>query len=423
MKSNLEPSAQEVLSGLVERVTFHNGENGFCVLRTKARGHRDLVTVIGHAAVISAGEWITASGEWINDRAHGQQFKARFLKTSAPSSIDGIEKYLGSGMIRGIGPVYAKKMVKAFGEKVFDVIEAEPDRLREVTGIVVRAKRITDAEDRPGDHGLPAQQRGRNRPGGSHLQDLRRGRRAGDDREPLSACPRHPRDWFQERRRDRDEARHRKDRDDPAARRHILCFELSNVSPPIGRAIRGAMVYSTESGKIPPELNLSDSSLLVMSLFRDPLAAVEISRNERHSHEVGNVVRLHLLNDGGPVVFGRPRADAQVVSDELGRQPLQEKGQDLSLALCQQRLSGVEFLDFVWIIASFVGARQGFFDGDQQRLGVERLLYKIEGSRLHRQDGSWNVAVRCYHDDRRVSHRSDDVPEKFDAAHAGKLVI
>ena len=62
-------------------------------------------------------------------------FKARFLKTSAPSSIDGIEKYLGSGMIRGIGPVYAKKMVKAFGEKIFDVIEAEPDRLREVTGI------------------------------------------------------------------------------------------------------------------------------------------------------------------------------------------------------------------------------------------------------------------------------------------------
>jgi helix-hairpin-helix protein len=93
------------------------------------------VTVVGHAAIISAGEWVIASGEWINDRAHGQQFKARFLKTSAPSSIDGIEKYVGSGMIRGIGPFYAKKMVKAFGEKVFDVIEAEPDRLREVTGI------------------------------------------------------------------------------------------------------------------------------------------------------------------------------------------------------------------------------------------------------------------------------------------------
>jgi exodeoxyribonuclease V alpha subunit len=146
MKSAPEPSTQEVLTGLVERVTFHNAENGFCVLRAKARGHRDLVTVVGHAAIISAGEWITASGEWINDRTHGQQFKARFLKTSAPSSIDGIEKYLGSGMIRGIGPVYAKKMVKAFGEKVFDIIEAEPNRLREVTRIgTVRAKRITDA--------------------------------------------------------------------------------------------------------------------------------------------------------------------------------------------------------------------------------------------------------------------------------------
>jgi exodeoxyribonuclease V alpha subunit len=135
MKPQPHLSTQEVLAGLVERVTFHNTENGFCVLRAKARGHRDLVTVIGHAATIVAGEWITASGEWINDRSHGQQFKARFLKTSEPTSIDGIEKYLGSGMIRGIGPVYAKKLVRAFGEKVFDTIEAEPERLREVPGI------------------------------------------------------------------------------------------------------------------------------------------------------------------------------------------------------------------------------------------------------------------------------------------------
>ena len=96
--------------------------------------------------MVAPGEWITASGEWVNDRAHGQQFKARFIRTDAPSSVEGIEKYLGSGMIRGIGPVYARKLVRAFGEKVFDVIEAEPERLREVTGIGrVRAKRITDA--------------------------------------------------------------------------------------------------------------------------------------------------------------------------------------------------------------------------------------------------------------------------------------
>jgi len=146
MKPQPAPSTQEVLAGLVERVTFHNPENGFCVLRAKARGHRDLVTVVGHAAIISAGEWITATGEWINDRTHGQQFKARFLRTSAPTSTEGIEKYLSSGMIRGIGPVYAKKLVRAFSEKVFDVIEAEPDRLRQIDGIgPVRAERIVAA--------------------------------------------------------------------------------------------------------------------------------------------------------------------------------------------------------------------------------------------------------------------------------------
>jgi exodeoxyribonuclease V alpha subunit len=79
MKPRTEPSTQEVRAGLVERITFHNGENGFCVLRAKARGHRDLVTVVGHAATISVGEWITVSGEWVNDRTHGQQFRARFL--------------------------------------------------------------------------------------------------------------------------------------------------------------------------------------------------------------------------------------------------------------------------------------------------------------------------------------------------------
>ena len=143
------PSVQpdrEVLAGIVERVTFHNAESGFCVLRVKARGHRELVTIVGHAAAIAAGEWVTAAGEWVNDRTHGQQFKARFMKTSAPTTAEGIERYLGSGMIRGIGPVYAKKLVRGFGEAVFDVIEAAPDRLREVDGIgAVRARRIVEA--------------------------------------------------------------------------------------------------------------------------------------------------------------------------------------------------------------------------------------------------------------------------------------
>ena len=133
----------EVLAGLVDRVTFHNPENGFCVLRVKARGQRDLITVLGHAAMISAGEFVQVSGTWINDRTHGVQFRASFLKATAPTTVEGIEKYLASGMIRGIGLVYAKKLVRAFGEAVFDVIEQEPPRLRDVTGIgPKRAERI-----------------------------------------------------------------------------------------------------------------------------------------------------------------------------------------------------------------------------------------------------------------------------------------
>ena len=109
----------------------------------KARGQRDLVAVVGHAATINAGEFISASGWWTTDRDHGVQFKAASVTTTQPTTLEGIEKYLGSGMIRGIGPVYARALVGAFGEAVFDLIEQQPHRLREVTGIgAKRAARI-----------------------------------------------------------------------------------------------------------------------------------------------------------------------------------------------------------------------------------------------------------------------------------------
>jgi exodeoxyribonuclease V alpha subunit len=136
-------ASSEALAGLVERVTFHNPDNGFCVLRVKARGQRDVVTVVGHAPVISAGEFVHAWGTWVNDRSHGPQFKASFLRAAPPTTVEGIEKYLGSGMIRGIGPVYGKRLMRAFGEAVFEVIEQQPERLREVEGIgPKRAQRI-----------------------------------------------------------------------------------------------------------------------------------------------------------------------------------------------------------------------------------------------------------------------------------------
>lgn len=86
-----KPTEVRALAGSIERVTFHNAENGYCVLRIKARGHRDLVTL---------------SGTCVNSREHGQQFKASFLRTSAPTTAEGVEKDLGSGMIRGIGPTH-----------------------------------------------------------------------------------------------------------------------------------------------------------------------------------------------------------------------------------------------------------------------------------------------------------------------------
>ena len=136
----------ESLSGLIERVTFFNEENGFAVLKVKAKGHRDQVTVIGSLPSVSAGEWVTAEGRWVQDKEFGLQFRADMINSTAPTSREGIEKYLGSGMVKGIGPVCAKKLVEKFGEKIFDIIEQESARLEGVDGIgPKRRKRIKHA--------------------------------------------------------------------------------------------------------------------------------------------------------------------------------------------------------------------------------------------------------------------------------------
>jgi exodeoxyribonuclease V alpha subunit len=136
---------REPLSGLVERVVFHNVDTGFAVLRVRTRSNAPVATVVGVVAAIAEGEYLQASGNWETSREHGRQFRARHLHASAPSSIEGIERYLGSGLIKGIGPAYASRLVAAFGDDVFDVIEKQPERLREIEGIgPTRARRITD---------------------------------------------------------------------------------------------------------------------------------------------------------------------------------------------------------------------------------------------------------------------------------------
>ena len=138
---NVEPdltnkaTLRDGVEGMVERVTYHNEETGFSVLRVQVRGKRDLVTVVGNVADVSAGEWVTAQGVWVQDRDHGLQLKAEFIKTSEPTSREGIEKYLGSGLIKGIGPVYAKKLVEKFDVGVFNIIDQYSARLEEVPGI------------------------------------------------------------------------------------------------------------------------------------------------------------------------------------------------------------------------------------------------------------------------------------------------
>jgi len=136
------------LDGQIERVVFRNEENGFCVLRVKVRGHKELVTVTGTVATVNPGEWLAGDGEWFTDSRHGRQFKAEKMRMSKPDTLEGIEKYLASDLVKGIGKEYAKRLVKTFGREVFDVIENSSGKLLKVEGIgKLRKNRIKQAWD------------------------------------------------------------------------------------------------------------------------------------------------------------------------------------------------------------------------------------------------------------------------------------
>jgi len=123
------------IRGMVERITFHNPDNGFSVLKVKPGGRRQEITVVGNVPGIAVGEVLEAVGEWHRDPRHGLQLKADTIISFPPVSEEGMARYLGSGMIRGIGPEMADRIVKAFGKDVFNVIEEEPQRLVAVQGI------------------------------------------------------------------------------------------------------------------------------------------------------------------------------------------------------------------------------------------------------------------------------------------------
>ena len=140
------PGAAGRLSGIVESIPYHDEESGFSVIRLRVHGRRDRTTVVGRTPLVSIGEWVEAEGAWHENAKHGLQFKAEELRISAPATSEGIEQFLGSGIVRGIGPGLAKRLVERFGDTVFDVIENAPERLREISGVgKLRSTRIAQA--------------------------------------------------------------------------------------------------------------------------------------------------------------------------------------------------------------------------------------------------------------------------------------
>ena len=128
-------SMEVFLQGQIERITYTNNENGYTVAKVRVQGRRDLVTVVGNLVAPTPGEIIKMSGEWTNHPKYGEQFKVVRYKSLVPASVYGIERYLGSGLIKGIGPVMARRIVEKFGKTTLDVIEDEIEKLAEVNGI------------------------------------------------------------------------------------------------------------------------------------------------------------------------------------------------------------------------------------------------------------------------------------------------
>ncbi len=128
------------LQGQIERITFSNEENGFTIAKVKVPGRQDLVCVVGNLMAPAPGEILRMQGEWTSHPKFGEQFKIAYYKSMVPATVAGIQKYLGSGLIKGIGPVMAKRIVKKFGEQTLEVIEGEAEKLFSVEGI--GAKRV-----------------------------------------------------------------------------------------------------------------------------------------------------------------------------------------------------------------------------------------------------------------------------------------
>jgi len=123
------------LDGTLERITFQSETNGYTVAKLRPTGKRHTVTIVGNLLGVQPGEQLILEGEWRDHPTHGRQFNVQRYRTRLPATIDGIRRYLGSGLIKGVGPATAKRITETFGKYTLDVLDREPERLCEVPGL------------------------------------------------------------------------------------------------------------------------------------------------------------------------------------------------------------------------------------------------------------------------------------------------
>lgn len=131
---------------VVEHITYQNAENGYSVMRVKVKGYKELLTLVGNMLEVPVGSVLLCNGNWKVDKRYGSQFVVETWEEVMPATIYGIEKYLGSGLVKGIGPKFAKLIVGRFGTETIDIIENDIERLFEVPGIgTKRVGKIRDS--------------------------------------------------------------------------------------------------------------------------------------------------------------------------------------------------------------------------------------------------------------------------------------
>ena len=140
---------------VVEHITYQNPENGYSVMRVKVNGYNDLVTLVGNLLDVPVGSVLVCEGDWKVDKRYGSQFVAQTWEEVMPATLYGIEKYLGSGLVKGIGPAFAHQIVAKFGLDTIEIIESDIERLNEVAGIGKRNKKCNALSPRlRSEHGL-----------------------------------------------------------------------------------------------------------------------------------------------------------------------------------------------------------------------------------------------------------------------------